>query len=354
MGATVPHGGEGVFAALKRRSVWDIAAGCGLQVGRQGTFGPCPACGSLHRPHDRRLSCGVRPNGAGWHCWSCGATGDQVDLAAWARFGHRGRDLAAHEVPGLLDGIADRPPVEVVEPPRNYPPQPEVLRVLRAAVPVARCIDRRVLRYLDERRLPRSVPAGVLPGWDWPGWQGLTVVAEDKTWWPWGGAFPLAVAGCDLAGVVRSVHGRAVDGRPHKAAWPKGCTSAGLVFADPQVARPALRGGTPPQGVLVVEGAADYLAACAAAPAGLAVIGIGSGAFNSAVPWPAWQVPVWVATDADEAGDRYADRLTLAWPVPQRRVRMELLGPPGAKRRGPDVAEALASGVGMRRLLEAV
>jgi hypothetical protein len=93
-----------------------------------------------------------------------------------------------------------------------------------------------------------------------------------------------------------------------KAVGPTGCAGAGLVLANRDAVL-MLQGKQRPRVVIITEGEPAFLAWSAAKP-GAAVIGIGSGWWT---PQHADRVPdgarVVLATDADKAGERYAEQV---------------------------------------------
>lgn len=220
------------------------------------------------------------------------------------------------------------PPLPHVDP-VTRPPGGEVAALWEASGPV--CDDSEVDAWLLARGLDplavtdfdlcRALPGGALPGW--ARYRGK----------PWGeiwhrALFPMYSA----AGILESFHTRAIDEPAVKAAGipkalaPSGNDSAGrrfgvkgLVFADP-LARLLLQTGEAPRWwegehlVIVAEGepnwmtwATRYSDADKDAPA---VFGVIAGSWNEEI---AARVPggcrVSVRTDADAAGQKYADKI---------------------------------------------
>jgi hypothetical protein len=188
-----------------------------------------------------------------------------------------------------------------VEPP--YPDRGEVMGLLRACRPIETVPE--VAAWCVAGGLPGRVPAAVLPDvYPWP------------AWWPFRGRpWRLVASMVDAAGVVRSMHGRATEPVENgKTRWPMDRRATGLLFADPWVGRPMLRGLVAPTRVVVAEGMTDYLAAaCRYARRDTAVLGASAGGFlalgMAAIPKSA---VVYAWTDPNAAGDRYAAEIVRA------------------------------------------
>jgi DNA primase len=113
----------------------------------------------------------------------------------------------------------------------------------------------------------------------------------------------------DAAGVTRSVLARSVEKQPLvKSVAPRGYARSGLVMAN-QCALMMLRNKAKPNIVVVREGELDFVHE-ALLDDTVAVLGIVSGSWTSEI---ASRIPVGahvvVATDADAAGDKYADAI---------------------------------------------
>lgn len=311
--------------AARVARIEDVLGVLGMQSGRGRSFGPCPACGAVHRgKQDRRgpMSYVFRKDErVGWHCWACGASGDAADLVAWRVIGGpvngcngRAVELAAW---WRSNGGIRVEPGTVPSPVRaGLPDAEEVRDFIRECRPVGSGSPGG-LSYLMGRGLdPARIPAGWYAGRHWP------------TWWPWGDHYPLVVSAVDYQGAVRSVHGRACpeeEGFP-KCRWPKDCTSENLFFADPWKGRPLLK-GAPAKVAILCEGLTDYLAVASSLrdQKEIAVFGATSGGFSGFhhVKWP-WGIRVISATDEDEAGERYAGQIARAvHPIPVERFTVE-------------------------------
>lgn len=292
-------------------NVLDVADGLGMGV-RSRRFGPCPACGKDDRRHPPLTP---RHGGNGWMCAHCKETGDAVKLAAWV--------VAGSPKPGpdgwvlVRNALAARgwceaggstgswsPPERAAEVALPFPDERELWGLLRACRPLRDVPE--VQAWCRGRRFVDHLPAAVLPDvYRWP------------AWWPFRGRpWRLVVSMVDHTGTVRSLHARATEDTDRgKTRWPFERRATGLLFADPVVGRPMLRGKAAPRRVVVAEGITDYLAACRHAGGDTAVLGATSGGFLSlglaAIPKSA---VVYAWTDPDATGDRYAAEIARALP----------------------------------------
>lgn len=337
-----------------------VAVACCATFGGHASIAPCPACKAEKRGRDdRRGPVKMTPNRRGWACFPCGATGDALDFAALvltgAAFTEASRGPLAGELRAWLSdrGWADpepRPelrraaPVVKLPPVADLPPDRPVATlgadvladvadlwsraprlgttgadVARAWL-TARRLDWRRVAALD---LVRGLPGGALPTWaraaglPWSdGWRALV-----PTWGPSG----------ELAGLRARWTSTDAPPKGIKSAAPAlgpGSTS-GRIMADPLGAAllsqgPGARPGdvldtdAPPWSgkVWIAEGEPSFLA-LATAPDRLdtdgrtfAAFGVVAGAW---IPDFAARLPlaarVIVATDGDDAGDRYAERI---------------------------------------------
>lgn len=325
-----------------------VLAGLGLLDGAQrqsrGYLVRCPA----HA--DRTPSCSVRAiEGALLaKCHGCAWDGDVFDLVAVVRGLDVDRDFrkVLDELAALLGidsgaaGLPPRRPARVLRsvpsPPNPPPAAAEVMALWeRCSPPTYTGVDPppavlAVARYFARR------------GWWPPAVAALgcarVLVSTDSlpSWWPssWVDGWPLLVAAYRADGVLSSVQGVAVElGRDPKKRWPAGRASSGLIFAGNPAARALLGGNPPPDltGAVVCEGSTDTIAtAHAVSDLGrpLAVLGCASGGFSALarVRWP--DVPIFVATDPDPAGERYAAEIGAALRGRDlRRVRLDRVRP---------------------------
>lgn len=343
-------------------AVPDVAAALGYEVKRRGAalaFGPCPACNAERRhtkSGDRRGAIGIRTDGRGWRCFQCDTSGDALDLVALTRGGARLGDLSdvnkadVREWCSRLLGLdtstpaSSRPspspkPKRLEQRPEDdapgYPPEHEIAALWVAALPVvdvpealAWLLDRFTPRaarptrrpnaeaaaaFVADADLARALPEGaVLPSW---------ARYQGRSWSDVG--HRLIVPLYDAAGRMRSlIARRVVDGETPKSLPPAGHKRAGLVMAD-GLGRQLLETGRAPEWwsaapgpfrIVVAEGEPSFLTWATewsdAAEFPPATIGMVSGGWSDAI---AARVPhgsiVVAATDDDEQGDAYAERV---------------------------------------------
>lgn len=236
------------------------------------------------------------------------------------------------------------PPPRPPEPPPAYPDLGDFLSL---GGPVEE--DREVLAFWRARGFgPRTGAAWALPTYaTWPAWWGC---GRARLW-------RLAVPMYDAHGVVRSVHARAIrdpgtykgtgEKRP-KTHAPGKVRGDSLLFADPWLGLWLLRGESVPAEVLVCEGITDYCACTSVELPGVAVLGGISGSWRALaeVRWPSGCV-VYVGTDNDPAGDKYAAEVVAA--VGDRaECRRVVWGVDGQ-----DASDVVKAGVSVRSRLDA-
>lgn len=336
----------------KRASVQSVAQALGYQF-RGKSFGPtCPAClGARRSGKDRRMALSiVTINGApGWRHWdaSCEAWGDCVDLVSYQLHGRRLRELRPEQRDEVqawfaAAGYCDPPPGLVVAPkPAKveltpvqaepiYPPLPEVAAMWNSSLPLDYlengpiCAeDEAAWLYLRRRRVDIDTVthwglAKLLPRrYNWPRWWGSE---RNGVWRSWGelAIWRLAVLAFDSTGCPRSLQARAVMGDDRrKTRWPSGYDAVGLLFACPLAVAIMTGETTSCEGVLVVEGLTDWLAAATQVcktGEGIAVFGAASGGFSALSQVPLPRVPVAVCTDRGDTGERYAETVRRALP----------------------------------------
>lgn len=375
------HAGE-IRRALDGMGARRVLEALGLAKGAQRQRGGLLVCCPAHA--ERTPSCSVQdtPRGIAWHCFGCDAAGDALALVAAARgLSTKGSGFVdvlreAADLAGLrhvLDELAEQerakgqaetprpvpaakaperldvptlerpdvqpakrpPPVETGE--RAYPDRAEVAALWRACRPVlddaeasamlrARGLSPEAVELHD---LARAMPEGCpLPRW---------ARFAGRTWLETGHRLLLPVF--DEAGHMRSVRAwRVLEGQTPKRLPPAGHKAGGLVLAN-ALGRMMLETGARPEwwpaghpfDVVITEGEPDLIArACwysdADEPAP-AVLGIaGSGAWSQAI---ADRIPsgarVFIRTDLDEAGERYAREVarTLGGRCPLLRQRKD-------------------------------
>jgi hypothetical protein len=255
-----------------------------------------------------------------FRCFGCDATGDALDLigivTATPRTAFRELLVVAAELAGL-GAIADeirggrpdpqRPPMQPLPPPAPAKPYLDeaVVRETWARSSLV-SVDRDVSRYLVARRLdPELVAArGLAKVLDAPAPEWATYGRQ--SWLQTGHRMIFRVF--DAWGVARGVRAcRVVDGESPKRLPATGYRAGELVLAN-RAAWAMLRGDAPPE-ILIAEGETDWLTLATVKP-DLPVLGIGSGAwtkdFADAIPADS---DVYVYTDPDDAGERYAAKI---------------------------------------------
>lgn len=330
------------FEGVRAMGVTVVAQAFGLELTRGRGLTPCPACLAARRHpsrRDRRGAVGVRRDGLGWRCFECEETGDALTLASWCSLGKRrpvGQEWTelrrACLVRGLCfadpGGIAGSPlrPRAPIQDKREPPPvRPRQAAEIWATVLQPVTQDAAVCRFLADRALDpadieardlaRALPEGAsLPRW---------ARFEGHPWTESGHRLIVALWGA--TGLLESLHARNVLANVpprHKAASPAGAELRGLVMAD-ALGRLMLEGSKLGDGssaaelvgscgLWVMEGLPDFLTRATdfseAAENAPAVLGIVSGSWTDEV---AGRVPdgttVGIDTDADSAGDEYAE-----------------------------------------------
>jgi len=335
------------FSEVRLRGVASVARVLGLEVGKLGPRGgfvrPCPACGGGNRHlsrRDRRGAIGLTPDGLGWRCHECDAHGDAVTLAAWT-VAQSPRPSDWQPVRDALAGILTAPLEQSarVLPPTptlpERPPRAELEALWRACL------------------LLEAVPSDLDPSWTGDvraylsgrgfdvGWlampetRGLARILPPRerftypTWWPYPPeVYRLALLAFEPDGVVASIQARAIRADlpvKDKTRNPRGFSYAGTLFACDrgreflQKVRRHERTAEI-EAVVVTEGLTDTLKLAQVAHrygqrwAVLGMVAGSASAFGSLSAWPS-SVPCWVATDGDDAGDRYALQVREALPA---------------------------------------
>lgn len=256
------------------------------------------------------------------HCFGCERTGDALALVAAVRgYDERGdfprvveeaAELANVRLEASEPGTWAPRPTRPVEPPsepeRPLPPAGEADAAWEACEPVYGHEDAAAYlrgRAIDPYRadavdVVRALPAtGALPSW----------VARWRD-----GGFRLVVPTHDASGAIVSLRAWRIDGAEPKRVAPGGFRASGLVLADVG-ARAMLRGEWRPRRVVISEGEPDWAVwatrvsdADADAPAVLGLTGSGSWSGDVAARIPDG-AEVYVRTDLDEPGERYAEAI---------------------------------------------
>jgi len=167
MGSAFPTG-RGWFDDARGVSVPAVADGLGLEA-RRGALTPCPACNADRRSgSDRRPPVGLRPDGSGWRCHSCGATGDGIGLASLALVGKSeglsgeqwGEVRAWYAARGWCDPDPRRAAGAAPRPLRRPPPKPAPAPSLERLDPgEVAALWGAAVRVVDEERARRWLAA---------------------------------------------------------------------------------------------------------------------------------------------------------------------------------------------------
>jgi hypothetical protein len=284
-------------------------------------WGPAPCCSEVrasksdHRPPVNTLGDKM------WICNACQTKGNIFDLISqhihkrqmedtewtvirdwWASFDDNTQ---------LLQVVPDPTPT------REYPPLHEVEALLSCSMRLNEVDKSHFNRYRDyntwmkfrqHRQIHDNCPAAFLrPDADI---RHLTQVESSRgtlsPWWrpEWRRQYPLVLPLWDKdAHHPISLLGRTWGSAARKTTVPIGYTTANLFLVN-KLARAWLQNQTTPSIIWIVEGEIDFINV---SQADKAVIGIRSGSINglALMPWHRSQ-KVLIATDNDQAGDKYA------------------------------------------------
>tara|TARA_R100000084_G_scaffold8740_1_gene3037 strand:- start:2552 stop:3523 length:972 start_codon:yes stop_codon:yes gene_type:complete len=288
----------------------------GMQ-GRRMRYGPCPACGAVRTAQDSRPP--VRASGRhSWWCNACQQNGDILDLVSYSLWGYSSKQADFKELKKFfLDRDHIKPPE--YKPDDNmsqHPPQGQVKWLLDEAY------------MMDDHQTPDEV-------WDYIHKRGINPIGgsarcANKTldhgqlrwvsnssgkkmpWWPtaWVNLYPIILPMYDHNGQLRSLHGRSVDPNARrKTSAPLGFSAKGLFFMN-QKAIHMCRGEYEPKEVWIVEGEIDFMSLEQFTDEeDITVIGIKAGSLNdNLLPIPP-NAKIFICTDPDDAGDRYAQKI---------------------------------------------
>lgn len=346
---------------MRSRDVLEVARALGIEhappKGSSGGSMACPACSATKRhtkSHDKRGAAGVRRTGDGWHCFQCDASGDVLDLVAWAEaggsFASRESDDKARVRAWCCDflGIAAAPsaprprpaPPMRFEPLPSYPPADEVAALWHAARPVTSDPD--AVRWMEHERPEHGharVDAGAVTELDLarvlprdavcPAWAGFTPDGGEWRSYPSVGN-RLAVPLFDVEGVMRSlVFRRSFEGPSgkHKSSAANGYQRVGLAFMCP-LARAVFERRALPEWwtagaptLYVAEGEMDYLAGAVHFNGEALTVGIVAGSWTKryARSLPD-DVAVCIRTDPDKGGVPLANAVASTLDPLTRRV----------------------------------
>lgn len=341
------------FSVARQTTVEDVAARLGVDGSARRGF-PCPACGADRRGRDdNRGAVGVSRGGLRWQCYRCQVYGDALEYVSRKLWGRSFRDDGPNLAPRLADWFANSlafaPMASRARPTREQvcirPPANEVAELWAACRPAGSFCSGKSSQLDQQFLLERGVfhLRHVMQEHDLVRFAPLPGSSPSFIWWPSSRfrCWRLMTRAFEADGALASLHARSVvvfAGGAPKTLWPGASdvddhqrySASKLLFAC-QLGRRIL-GGEPVaqlKAVLVCEGITDWFAAAALFGADrewhrangddvpdVAVFGACSGGFQAlaAVKWPTEQFEVWIATDQDAAGDRYAGAIVSAFP----------------------------------------
>jgi hypothetical protein len=313
-----------------------VATSCHMAT-KSSRWGPCPGC-NTDRMSDGRPPVNTFRNAQAWVCNSCHIKGDMVDLVSYFVDGNPFREAqnkkAVRQHFEELDGNIDVRTYEYDLTNIQYPPLDEVKKILNAGVRLQDspgCRRYLASRGIDIHNIGHSYryPAQVVVASGHFDYGKLTWVERDdkrKPWWPtmWAQHFPLLFPMYDHKGELRSIHGRSITSRTgRKTTAPLAFNSKGLLFLNHKAID--FVSGEPTKTVWITEGEIDFLSL---AQYDVPVIGVKSGSMGAVkqLPW-AVGIHVYIATDDDQKGDQYAEKLVEAvMPAAPYRVSVSNLG----------------------------
>lgn len=341
------------YVQAKSYPIEAIAEGLGLKK-KGNRWGPCPTCGAenlkeisktqKNRYPLRLYTCG--DNTEMWECMACNEYGNSFDMVAWAKEGRSAADTLTsyydkqakkyrndwtvlrthfqemHICEHTVEKLRQHTRVK-------YPPTAEVELLLKTSTWIPRCDSQRIISWCNRRKLDKEkMQAGVVnPGFDC---SSLTTSEwHDKTlpWWldKWITLYPILIPLVDCSGNLKSVVGRATNSGTRKTTCPLGFSTANLFFANKN-ARRFLKREYIPEKIWICEGEVDYLTIAQLDQ--MTVIGVRSGSMSHLANMP-WQIcqTVFIATDNDATGEKYADEIAKnLFPASGRRIDVRNLG----------------------------
>ena len=222
-------------------------------TGKRMRYGPCPACGATRTSTDTRPP--VRASGRhSWWCNSCQNKGDIFDLVSYVQWGHNSKEADFAQLKQyFMDKNAYTPSYQP-EDLAKYPPTPQVSWIMEQAL------------HLDNH------------------------LVEDDVW-----------------DYIQSNTNR-------KTTAPLGFSAKGLYFMNKRALQ-MCTGDLEPTEVWITEGEIDFLSLEQfTREEELTVIGIKSGSLTSdLLPIPT-RAKIFICTDPDESGDKYAQKLIQLYP----------------------------------------
>ena len=100
---------KGFIDSIKKIPLRNVAAVIGMRPARMSSLTPCPHCNATVRgSKDKRGPVGLTPNGQGFMCHRCKASGDTVDLVSYHLSNKRLRDMSTSEMKNLVDFARDQ------------------------------------------------------------------------------------------------------------------------------------------------------------------------------------------------------------------------------------------------------
>ena len=205
----------------------------------------------------------------------------------------------------------------------KYPPQEEVQKLLEQII-LLKHLDKdlffhrntfeNIKRWLKHRCIdPECAPAAWLNPKAKTEWMSKVEASSGKmtAWWPdqWIQDYPLVMPLYDYKGQPRSILGRSYKSKvKRKTTVPISYSTSNLFLAN-KLARNFMQKNSTPSTIWIVEGEIDFITA---SQANIPCIGIRSGSIDglAMLPWSNKQKVI-IATDNDEAGDRYASDIKL-------------------------------------------
>jgi len=311
-----------------------VAGSAGMMCGpKMQRWTPCPSCGEAEDSTGRNVVRSWQKNDKWrWKCNSCLVSGDVIDLASIITnnclYGEATREQRV-QVRKFFAKWGQQPITRDYKAPESvvsYPNSQELMNLWDSATPVDNVEDKNLSRWLASRRLMPTFEARMVDrNFDCGK---LTFVQDskgkNKPWFPskWKKRFPLLFPLYDNNGQMKSVQARTLDQRPHKlkSVAPVGHSCRGLFFAN-FMARNIMSGISHADTLWIVEGEVDY---ASVAQYDVPVIGIKSGSIGAlkAIRWPE-KLNVIIATDCDEQGHKYAERIIEAV-APLKTYRIDL------------------------------
>jgi len=289
-------------------------------TGKRMRYGPCPACGATRTSTDTRPP--VRASGRhSWWCNSCQNKGDIFDLVSYVQWGHNSKEADFAQLKQyFMDKNAYTPSYQP-EDLAKYPPTPQVSWIMEQALHLDNhLVEDDVWDYLHTRGInPISTSARrVNPELDYGTLKWVKSSSGKKMpWWPtkWCDLFPIVVPMYNHKGELTSLHGRSIQSNTNrKTTAPLGFSAKGLYFMNKRALQ-MCTGDLEPTEVWITEGEIDFLSLEQfTREEELTVIGIKSGSLTSdLLPIPT-RAKIFICTDPDESGDKYAQKLIQLYP----------------------------------------